>query len=85
MEFRREMTGMAARDGGWSKFLKFLLRKNFEAGKWHGCHFPAAQGIEAEIPEAPAIWRPAPNCRAEELERKARSPACGVPQAGDAP
>jgi hypothetical protein len=35
-------------DGGYGKFLKFLQSKNFEAGKWHGCHFPAAQGIEAE-------------------------------------
>jgi hypothetical protein len=37
----RETAWMAAKDGGYGKFLKFLQSKNFEAGKWHGCRSAA--------------------------------------------
>jgi hypothetical protein len=55
---------MAGRDAGGAGFPVFVTQKR-EAKKWQGGHFLAAQGIEAEIPEARRR-------RAEELERIAR-------------
>jgi hypothetical protein len=35
-------------DAGWRNRYVFAEQKR-KAQKWHGCHFCAAQGIEAEI------------------------------------
>jgi hypothetical protein len=56
-EFSRSEKARAGRDAGWSGRYVFASQKR-KAQKWQGCHFCAAQGIEAEILLAERIAEP---------------------------